>query len=136
LPEADALASLPTMSRLENRVSVKELLRIDYTLVDQFIASFNTAPEAIVMDLDPTSDTVHGNQQMALFKAFEDECYFMPVDLYDGLSGYFCEYTSWVGRYLSSFFQTLENPAFCAARSCFITRLPAMRLQCTTAGMN
>jgi hypothetical protein len=87
LPEADALASQPTMSRLENRISVKELLRIGYVLVDQFIASFDVAPEAIVLDLDPTSDPVHGNQQMALFNAFEDEYCFMPFHLYDGLSG-------------------------------------------------
>ena len=87
LPEADALASQPTMSRLENRVSLKELLRIAYALVDQVIASFDRAPEAIVLDLDPTSDAVHGNQQMALFNAFEDEYCFMPFHLYDGLSG-------------------------------------------------
>ena len=87
LPEANALASQPTMSLLENRVSVKELLRIAYALVDQFIASFDRAPEAIVLDLDPTADAVHGNQQMALFNAFEDEYCFMPFHLYDGLSG-------------------------------------------------
>jgi hypothetical protein len=87
LPEADALASQPTMSRLENWVSVKELLRIAYALVDQFVASFDHTPEAIVLDLDPTADPVHGNQQLALFNAFEDEYCFMPFHLYDGLSG-------------------------------------------------
>jgi hypothetical protein len=87
LPEEAALASQPTMSRLENQVSVRDLLRIGYALVDQFIASFDTAPEAIVLDLDPTSDPVHGKQQLALFNAFEDEYCFMPFHLYDGLSG-------------------------------------------------
>ena len=87
LPEEAALASQPTMSRLENQVSVRELLRIGYALVDQFIASFDTAPGAIVLDLDPTADTVHGTQQLALFNAFEDEYCFMPFHLYDGLSG-------------------------------------------------
>jgi hypothetical protein len=87
LPEGDALASQPTMSRLENRVSVKELLRMGYALADQFIDSFDRAPEAIVLDLDPTSDHVHGRQQLALFNAFEDEYCFMPFHLYDGLSG-------------------------------------------------
>ena len=86
-PEQTALASQPTMSRLENQVSVKELLRIAYALIDQFIASFDLAPEAIVLDLDPTADTVHGTQQLALFNAFEDEYCFMPFHLYDGLSG-------------------------------------------------
>jgi hypothetical protein len=87
LPEEAALASQPTMSRLENQVSVRDLLRIGYALVDQFIASFDTAPEAIVLDLDPTSDPVYGKQQLALFNAFEDEYCFMPFHLYDGLSG-------------------------------------------------
>lgn len=87
LPEESALASQPTMSRLENQVSVKELLRTAYALIDQFVASFDTAPEAIVLDLDPTADAVHGTQQLALFNAFEDEYCFMPFHLYDGLSG-------------------------------------------------
>jgi len=87
LPEEEALASQPTMSRLENQVSAQDLLRIGYALVDQFIASFDVAPEAIVLDLDPTADTVHGTQQMALFNAFEDEYCFMPFHLYDGLTG-------------------------------------------------
>lgn len=87
LPEEDALASQPTMSRLENRATVKELLRMGYALIDQFIASFDTPPQAIVLDLDPSADHVHGSQQMALFNAFEDEYCFMPFHLYDGLSG-------------------------------------------------
>ena len=58
LPEEDALASQPTMSRLENRVGVKELLRMGYALIDQFIASFDKPPQAIVLDLDPSADHV------------------------------------------------------------------------------
>jgi len=87
LPEDAALASQPTISRLENRVSVRELLRMAYALLDQFIASYQKAPKVIVLDLDPTADTVHGAQQMALFNAYEDEYCFMPFHLYDGLSG-------------------------------------------------
>lgn len=87
LPEEGALASQPTMSRLENRVTVKELLRMGYALIDQFIASFDEPPQAIVLDLDPSADHVHGSQQMALFNAFEDEYCFMPFHLYDGLTG-------------------------------------------------
>jgi hypothetical protein len=87
VPEAAALASQPTMSRLENRVSSRELLRMAYAIADHFIASFDRAPEAIVLDMDPTADHVHGQQQMALFNKFEDEYCFMPFHLYDGLSG-------------------------------------------------
>jgi hypothetical protein len=87
VPEDAPLASQPTMSRLENRVSTRELLRMAYAIADHFIASFDRAPKAIVLDLDPTSDHVHGQQQMALFNKFEDEYCFMPFHLYDGLSG-------------------------------------------------
>ena len=87
LPEADALASQPTMSRLENRVSVRDLIRMARALAGQFIASFDKPPEAIVLDMDPTADHVHGGQQLALFNAHEDEYCFMPFHLYDGLSG-------------------------------------------------
>ncbi len=87
LPEDGALASQPTISRLENRVTARELLRMGYALLEQFIASYQRAPEAIVLDLDPTADTVHGAQQLALFNAHEDEYCFMPFHLYDGLSG-------------------------------------------------
>jgi len=40
-----------------------------------------------VLDMDPTSDTVHGGQQLALFNAYEDEYCFMPFHVYEGQSG-------------------------------------------------
>ena len=87
-PLADAdLASQPTISRLENTVSVRDLLRIGYALMDQFIASYAKPPEAIVLDMDPTADTVYGHQQLALFNAFEDEYCFMPFHVYEGQTG-------------------------------------------------
>lgn len=87
LPEDDALASQPTMTRLENGVSTKDLLRMGYALIDQFIDSFTERPKSIVLDLDPTADHTHGRQQMTLFNGYEDEYCFMPFHLYDGLSG-------------------------------------------------
>jgi hypothetical protein len=81
------LASQPTMTRLENAVTLRDLVRLGYALVDQFIASYNTAPHAIVLDMDPTADTVYGQQQLRFFNAFEDEYCFMPFHVYEGLSG-------------------------------------------------
>jgi len=86
-PDADPLASQPTMSRLENEVTVRDLLRIGYAFVDNFIASFRKAPEAVVLDMDPTADHVHGSQQLAFFNAHEDEYCFMPFHVYDGITG-------------------------------------------------
>lgn len=81
------LASQPTMSRLENMVTVRDLLQMGYALVDQFIASYQSAPEVIVLDMDPTADITYGHQQLTLFNAFEGEYCFMPFHVYEGVSG-------------------------------------------------
>src|SRR4030095_5766679 len=61
LPESGApLASQPTMSRFENRVSRPELYRMALELLHQFIASYATTPKVIVLDVDDTEDPVHG----------------------------------------------------------------------------
>jgi len=85
--EDGALGSQPTMTRLENAVTVRDLLQLGYAFVDQFIASYDRPPRMIVLDMDPTADTVHGGQQLALFNAYEDEYCFMPFHVYEGQSG-------------------------------------------------
>jgi hypothetical protein len=82
-----ALASQPTMTRLENRVRPKELFRLGHALGDIFLDSFDTAPQAIVIDMDPTAVHCHGAQQLLLFNAHEDEYCLMPFHVYDGLTG-------------------------------------------------
>jgi len=87
LPEDDALGTQPTMSRLENSVKSTVLFRIGEEIVDHFIDSFESAPEAVVIDIDPTADHVHGQQQLALFNDYEKEYCFMPFHIYDGVTG-------------------------------------------------
>jgi hypothetical protein len=87
-PEDDpALGSQPTMTRLENAVTHRDLLRMGYAFIDHFIASYETRPELIVLDMDPTADHAHGHQQLTFFNAHEDEYCFMPFHVYEGLSG-------------------------------------------------
>ena len=81
------LASQPTISRLENRVTRKDLMRIAYTLCDHFIASYKVRPKVIVIDMDCTTDVVHGGQQLRFFNAYENEYCFQPFHVYEGLSG-------------------------------------------------
>jgi hypothetical protein len=81
------LGSQPTMTRLENAVTHRDLLRMGYAFIDHFIASYETTPELIVLDLDPTADHAHGHQQLTFFNAHEDEYCFMPFHVYEGLSG-------------------------------------------------
>ena len=81
------LASQPTLSRLENRVSRTQLMRMAYALGDVFIASFPQPPAQLLLDLDDTGDTVHGTQQLALFNTHYGEYAYQPLHIYDGLSG-------------------------------------------------
>jgi hypothetical protein len=88
LPETDApLASQPTISRFANRVSRTELYRMALVLVEQFLASYRRAPTVIVLDVDDTEDPVHGNQEQARYDGYYGGYCFVPLHLYEGLSG-------------------------------------------------
>src|SRR2546421_8928814 len=88
LPETGApLASQPTISRFENRVSRTELYRMARVLVEQFIASYASPPTVIVLDVDDTEDPVHGQQEHARYDGYYGGYCFMPLHLYEGLSG-------------------------------------------------
>ena len=88
LPETEAdLASQPTLSRLENAPSLRDAIRLTYALVDQWMASYATAPDGVVLDIDDTCDVVHGHQQLSLFNAHYDERCFLPIHVYDSATG-------------------------------------------------
>ena len=88
LPESGAsLASQPTISRFENRVSRTELYRMARVLVEQFIASYRRPPKVIVLDVDDTEDPVHGEQEQARYDGYYGGYCFLPLPLYEGLSG-------------------------------------------------
>ena len=79
LPETGApLASQPTMSRFENRVSRTALYRMALELLHQFIASYATPPKVIVLDVDDTEDPVHGGQEQARFDGYYGGYCFLP----------------------------------------------------------
>ena len=84
LPESGRdLMSQPTLSRLENAPSWRELARMGLTMIDLFCDSFERAPQRIVLDIDDTPDAVHGGQQLALFNAHYDEYCFQPIHIFD-----------------------------------------------------
>jgi len=88
LPETGTpLASQPTISRLENRVSRTEIYRMARVLLAQFITSYAKAPQVIVLDVDDTEDPVHGEQEQARYDGYYGGYCFMPLHLYEGLSG-------------------------------------------------
>lgn len=83
----DDLMSQPTLSRLENAPSWRELGRMGLSLIDLFCDSFERVPERIVLDTDDTDDTVHGGQQLALFNAHYDDYCFQPIHIFDAATG-------------------------------------------------
>ena len=87
-PESDeALSSQPTISRFESAPSRTELYKIALAFVENFIDSYHEEPKVIVLDFDDTEDTVHGGQQLALFNGYFNDYCFMPLHIYEGLSG-------------------------------------------------
>ena len=87
LPSGDDLASQPTISRLENALTTRDVYRIAEVLVGRFIASYETRPDAIILDLDDTNDPTHGAQQLSLFNAYHDEYCYQPLFIFEGRSG-------------------------------------------------
>jgi hypothetical protein len=81
------LSSQPTISRFENRVSRTELYRLARVFVDQFIASYKQPPKLIVLDFDDTEDPAHGDQEHMRYDAYYGGYCFLPLHVYEGLSG-------------------------------------------------
>ena len=77
------LVSQPTLSRLENTPTLRDVIRLTYALVDQWIASYARPPSRVILDIDDTCDVVHGHQQLSLFNAHYDERCFLPIHIYD-----------------------------------------------------
>lgn len=86
---ADAtLASQPTMSRLDNGFSLRQLVRAFDAMVDNFIVSYSgRAPAGLVLDLDPTACIVYGQQELGMFSTHVGDTCLMPFHLYEGQSG-------------------------------------------------
>jgi hypothetical protein len=88
LPQSGCnLGSQPTMSRLENAVSRKDLFSIGKQLVNTFIDSYSKEPKLIILDCDDTNNNTHGQQQLTLFNTYYHEYCYMPLHIYEGLSG-------------------------------------------------
>jgi hypothetical protein len=82
--ESDPLASPPTLCRLENRITRRDLWRMAAVLVEQYIASHPTPPREIVLDFDATDDPVHGQQEGRFFHGYYDAYCFLPLYVFAG----------------------------------------------------
>ncbi len=82
-----SLSAQPTMSRFENSISNIELYKISHVFADQFISSYVKEPKVIILDCDDTAALVYGQQQLSLFNTYYGDYCFMPLHIYEGLSG-------------------------------------------------
>jgi hypothetical protein len=77
------LASQPTLSRFENAVTARELRAMTHVLADTVIAQqrrrLHGRATRITLDLDPTDDPTHGQQEFAFFNGHYDTWCYLPV---------------------------------------------------------
>ena len=78
-----ALASQPTLSRFENAVSWWELRDLAHVLADTVIDTHRRRLKGratrITVDLDPTDDPTHGQQELSFFNGHYDTWCYLPV---------------------------------------------------------
>ena len=81
--DGDALASQSTLSRFENAVGPKDLYRFGEALADLVIRRHRKRLRGkagrITIDLDPTDDPTHGQQQLSFFNGYYDSWCYLPV---------------------------------------------------------
>lgn len=83
-----ALASQPTMSRFNNRLSletIKQLEKINEILMD-YIYSIKL-PEQIILDLDSTNFQTYGKQYGSAYNFHYSSTGYHPLLMFDGLTG-------------------------------------------------
>lgn len=84
LPDGQALASQPTLSRFENLATPAVLQRLIDFLIDTGIERLKlkhggTLPASIILDLDATDDPTHGHQQLTLFHGYFSQYQYFPL---------------------------------------------------------
>ena len=79
-----ALASSPTLCRLEQRANRQTAVGMHQLLLEQFIASFKEAPSELILDFDATDDRVHGNQEGRFFHGYYGSYCFLPLYVFCG----------------------------------------------------
>lgn len=83
-----ALASQPTLSRLENGVEWESIRLLETQGTEWLCRYERRGPrEEIVLDVDSTADSTHGQQAFTFFNAHYDSYMYHPVLIFEGRSG-------------------------------------------------
>jgi hypothetical protein len=82
-PKSDsALASQPTLSRLENSVGKKDLLRMGRALASRVVEQLPAETKQVILDIDAMEDPCHGQQEFEFFNGFYDSHCYLPLLIY------------------------------------------------------
>ncbi len=84
----ELLASQPTITRLENHVTKREVSAMRSRMVEGFINRYERAPQEIVLDIDGWDDPTHGQQQLSCFHGYFGQHMYFPVLINEASSGY------------------------------------------------
>ncbi len=78
-----ALASQPTLSRLEEKVSRRDLVRLSELLLELFLERLKkrgrAARRRLILEFDSTDDPTHGGQQLTMFHGYFDQWQYLPL---------------------------------------------------------
>jgi hypothetical protein len=85
-PDDVDLASQPTLCRLENGRDEWELEAVMKVFVELY-TSRRSNPDYVILDIDPTDDPCHGNQQLSFFHGYYYEKIYHDLVIFDGETG-------------------------------------------------
>ena len=78
----DALASQPTISRFENMVGAKDQVRMAVGMAWKVVSALPAQTGRVIIDVDPTEDPCHGQQEFEFFNGhYGCHCY-LPVHIH------------------------------------------------------
>lgn len=76
------LASQPTISRLENTPRSKELLQASVAVARKVIEQLPAETSRVIIDVDPTVDPAHGQQEFEFFNGHYNTHCFLPMHIH------------------------------------------------------
>jgi hypothetical protein len=79
LPGEGPLASQPTLSRFENRVTARDIKRAQTALAREVLKQVPTDIPVATLEVDATDDPCHGQQQLKLFNGYYGEHCYVPL---------------------------------------------------------
>ena len=80
----ESLGSSATLCRFENSLTRSALWQIHQLLVDQWLTSYQTEPDEIILDFDATDLELHGNQEGKFYHGYYREYCYLPIHVFCG----------------------------------------------------